>query len=400
MAQEKSTTLEEALQVILGSESNNPFKDMLEFMVQRTLEHEMTEHLGAKPYERTGERKGHRNGYKPRTLITRVGTLNLLVPQDRDGTFSTSLFERYQRSEKALVTTLMQMYLQGVSTRKVAKVTEELVGRSFSSSLVSKLVKGLDGELAAWRKRRLEGEYPYLIVDARYEKVRDNHKIVSQGVLIVSGVNADGHREILAVKVADTENETTWSNLFKDLKDRGVRGVILVISDDHKGIKAAVSRQFQGAAWQRCQCHFSKNMLDIAPKASKATLKAELHAIYDAADSVMAHRLLAETIARWQDIRPEVALKLDEEAEDVLACFNFPAEHRKRIRTTNSLERLNQELKRRTRVVRIFPDRDSCLRLASALCVEHSEEWLTGRRYLDMELLKELEVPTELAVAL
>lgn len=400
MAPNKSTTLEEALQVILGSESDNPFKDMLEFMVQRTLEHEMTEHLGAKPYERTGERKGHRNGYKPRTLITRVGTLNLLVPQDRDGTFSTSLFERYQRSEKALVATLMQMYLQGVSTRKVAKVTEELCGRNFSSQLVSKLAKELDLELTAWRERRLEGEYPYLIVDARYEKVRDNHKVVSQGVLIVSGVSSEGYREILAVEIADTENETTWTNLFKDLKRRGVKGVLLVVSDDHKGIKAATSRQFQGAAWQRCQCHFSKNMLDIAPKALKGTLKAELHAIYDAADLDMARRLLAETIARWETIRPEVARKLDEEAEDVLACFHFPQEHRRRIRTTNSLERLNQEIKRRSWVVRIFPNRGSCLRLASALCMEQSEEWLTGRRYLDMELLKDIEAQAELAIAL
>lgn len=373
---------------------------MLEIMAQWALETEMTEHIGAKRHERTEERKGYRNGYKPRTLITRVGTLNLLVPQDRDGTFSTSLFERYQRSEKALVTTLMQMYLQGVSTRKVSKVTEELCGRSFSSQLVSKLTKDLDAELAAWRERPLTGEYPYLIADARYEKVRDNHKVVSQGVLIASGINADGHREILAVTVADAENETTWTRLFKDLKRRGIRGVLLVVSDDHKGIKAATSRQFQGASWQRCQCHFTKNMLDIAPKALKATLKAELHAIYDAADMDMARRLLSDTIARWEDIRPEAAEKLDEEAEDTLTCFHFPREHRKRIRTTNSLERLNEEIKRRTNVIRIFPNRDACLRLASALCVEQSEEWLTGKRYLNMELLKEFEVRTELVVAL
>jgi putative transposase len=400
MAQDKSTTLEEALQVILDAGGENPFKDMLQFMVQRTLEHEMTEHLGAKPYERTGDRRGHRNGYKPRTLITRVGTLNLLVPQDRDGNFSTSLFDRYQRSEKALVAAIMQMYVQGVSTRNVARVTEELCGRSFSGQLVSKLAKELDYELVAWRERRLDGEYPYLIVDARYEKVRDNHKVVSQAVLIISGINTDGFREILSVSVAETENDTSWSNLFKDLKRRGVKGVLLVISDDHKGIKAAASRHFQGAAWQRCQCHFSKNMMDIAPKAAKSTLKAELHAIYDAADIEMARRLLDQTIARWEDIRPQVAVKLDEEAEDILSCFYFPQEHRRRIRTTNSLERVNQEIKRRTRVVRIFPNREACLSLASALCMEQSEEWLTGRRYLDREPLKELEAQTELAIAL
>lgn len=396
MAKKKDITIEEAIQVILKSGGDNPLRQMLEFMAQQTLEYEMTEHLGAEPYERTFKRRGMRNGYKPRTLITRVGGLHLMVPQDREGTFSTSLFERYQRSEKALVLSLMEMYIQGVSTRKVKKITEELCGCSFSSQLISKLAKDLDQELEAWRKRPLSGPYPYLIVDARYEKVRINHRVVSQGVLIVVGINKEGRREILSVEIADTENVATYSNLFRRLKERGLAGVLLVVSDDHEGIKAATSRFFQGACWQRCQCHFIRNLLSLAPKGLKRALHAELRAIFDSFEKTQAKRRLEEIIESWLKIRPDIAKKLDEEAEDVLTCFHFPASHRKRIRTTNCLERLNQEIRRRTRVVRIFPNRDSALRLVTALCVEQSEEWETGRKYLDMEELEELREETEL----
>lgn len=389
MAKKKSMTMEEAIQAILASEADNPLRMMLEFMVQSDLEWEMTEHVGAGPYERTEERKGYRNGYKPRTLTTAVGDLHLLVPQDREGTFSPSLFERYQRSDKALVLALMEMYLKGVSTRKVAAITERLCGRSFSSQLISKLAKELDEKLAAWRERDLEGEYPYLIVDARYEKVRVCGKVISQGILICVGISAEGKREILAVEIADSESQTTWSDLFRKLKRRGLSGVRLVVSDDHEGIKAALSRHFQGASWQRCQCHFAHNLLSLAPKGQKQYLHQELRAIFDAPDLSRTRRFLQETVARWENIRPEVAERLEEAQDDVLSCFHFPASHRRRIRTTNCVERLNEEIRRRTRVVRIFPDREAALRLITALCVEQSEEWETGRRYLDMSLLEE-----------
>lgn len=223
-------------------------REIVERVLQEVLEAEMTEHVGAAPHERTDARKGHRNGYKPRTLRTRVGTLNLLVPQDREGTFSTRLFSRYQRNEKALVLALMEMYVEGVSTRKVKDVTEELCGTSFSKSLVSSLAGGLDAELEAWRTRRLEAaSYPYLFVDARYEKVRVDSRVVSQGVVAVSGVRDDGLREILAVEVSDTESEATYQELFRSLKRRGLSGVELVVSDDHEGLKAAIARHFQGA---------------------------------------------------------------------------------------------------------------------------------------------------------
>jgi putative transposase len=228
-------------------------REVVERVIQQVLQMEMTEHIGAAPYERGLTRTGHRNGYKPRTLRTRVGTLNLLVPRDREGTFSTRLFARYQRNEKALVLALMEMYVEGVSTRKVKDVTEELCGTSFSKSTISSLAGSLDAELRAWRSRRLEADaYPYLFVDARYEKVRVDGRVVSQGVLVVSAVRDDVLREVLAVEVADTESEATYHELFRSLKARGLKAVELVVSDDHEGLKAAVCRHFQGAAHQRC----------------------------------------------------------------------------------------------------------------------------------------------------
>jgi len=375
-------------------------KEIVERVLQELLEAEMTEHVGAAPYERTTERTGQRNGYKPRTLRTRVGTLNLLVPQDREGTFSTRLFARYQRNEKALVLALMQMYVEGVSTRKVKDITEELCGTSFSKSLVSSLAGQLDAKLDGWRKRPLESKaHPYLFVDARYEKVRIDGRVVSQGVLIVSAVREDGMREILGVEVADTESEATYQELFRSLKRRGLSGVELVVSDDHEGLKAAVSRHFQGAAHQRCQVHYSRNLLGMVGASKRKELGADLRAIFAAPNREQALRIASSVAERWRSKGNEkVACHIEEHIEECLTCLAFPEGHRRRIRTTNSLERLNQEIRRRTRVVRIFPNRQSCLRLVSALAVEVSEEWVTGRRYLDMEELREHRGLEELVV--
>jgi putative transposase len=366
-------------------------REIVERVVQQVLEAEMTEHIGAAPYERSATRIGHRNGYKPRALRTRVGTLNLLVPQDREGTFSTRLFSRYQRNEKALCLALMEMYVEGVSTRKVKEVTEELCGTSFSKSLVSSLAGSLDSELKAWRSRRLEAEaYPYLFVDARYEKVRIDGRVVSQGVLIASGVRDDGFREVLGVEVSDTESEATYQEMFRSLKGRGLSGVDLVISDDHEGLKAAIARHFQGASHQRCQVHYARNLLGMVSYASRKELGADLRAIFAAPAREQALQLASSVAQRWREKGNEkVARHMEEHLEECLTCLAFPESHRRRIRTTNSLERLNQEIKRRTRVVRIFPNREACLRLVSALAVEQSEEWLTGRRYLDMGELDE-----------
>ena len=365
--------------------------EIVERVVQQVLDAEMTEHIGAAPYERTENRTGQRNGYKPRTLRTRVGTLNLLVPQDREGTFSTRLFSRYQRNEKALVVALMEMYVEGVSTRKVKEITEELCGTSFSRSLVSKLAGSLGAELEAWRNRRLEAKaYPYLFVDARYEKVRVDTRVVGQGVLIVSGVREEGFREILAVEVADTESEATYQDLFRSLKNRGLSGVELVVSDDHEGLKAAISRHFQGVSWQRCQVHYARNLLGMVSFAKRKELGADLRGIFAAPDREQALRIASSVAEKWHKKGHEkVACHLEEHIEECLTCLAFPDSHRRRIRTTNGLERFNQEIKRRTRVVRIFPNRASCLRLVTALAVEQSEEWMTGRRYLDMGELEE-----------
>lgn len=366
-------------------------REIVERVLQELLETEMTEHIGAAPYERTENRNGHRNGHKPRVLRTRVGTLNLLVPQDRDGTFSTRLFARYQRNEKALVLALMEMYIEGVSTRKVTEVTEALCGTSFSKSLVSQLAGRLDAELEAWRSRPLEAEsYPYVFVDARYEKVRVGHRVVSQGVQVVSAVRDDGLREILGVEVADTESEATYQELFRSLKRRGLKGVELVVSDDHEGLKAALARHFQGASHQRCQVHYSRNLLGMVGASKRKELAADLRAIFAAPAREQALRIASSVAQKWREQGHEkVAEHLEEHVEECLSCLSFPESHRRRIRTTNGQERLNQEIRRRTRVVRIFPNREACLRLVTALCVEQSEEWVTGRRYLDMEELRE-----------
>jgi putative transposase len=369
-------------------------REIVERTVQALLETEMTAHLGADRYERTAGRKGQRNGYKPRTLHTRVGTLTLLVPQDRESTFSTQLFARYQRNEKALVLALMEMYLEGVSTRKVSEITEVLCGTSFSKSLVSHLAGELDTELAAWRARPLtDTTYPYLFVDARYEHVRVDGRVVSQGVLVASAIRSDGRREIVAVDVADTESEATYQALFRDLKARGLSGVRLVTSDDHAGLKAAIARHFQGAGWQRCQVHYARNLLGQVGAGKRKELAGGLRQVFAASTPTQARAACRELADAWRAAHPKVARSLEEESEACFACLAFPLAQQARIRTTNGLERFNQELKRRTRVVRIFPNRAACLRLVTALCAEQSDEWVSGRRYLDLAELGGEDTP-------
>jgi putative transposase len=385
MAERDGTAVGRAVQAALLDDPEF-LRGIVQGALQAILEAEMTAHLGAARYERAEGRAGYRNGHKPRTLTTRVGTLELRVPQDRDGTFSTELFARYQRNEQALVLALMEMYLQGVSTRKVAAVTEKLCGAGFSKSQVSALAGRLDAELAAWRGRPLTAAgYPYLVVDARYEHARVGGRVVTLGVLIVAGVRADGRREIVAVEEADTESEATYQELFRRLKERGLRGVELVTSDDHAGLAAAIARHFQGASWQRCQVHFARNLLGLVGAKHRARLGAAVRAVFAAAEASQARAAAGACAAEWRASHPQVAAKLEEDLEDCLACYAFPVAHRARVRSTNGLERLNQELKRRTRVVRIFPNREALLRLVAALAMEQSEEWVSGRRYLDMD---------------
>ena len=356
--------------------------------IQNVLDHEMTDYLRATPYERSAGRLGYRSGYRPRTLKTRVGTLSLAVPTERSGAFRTAVFDRYQRSEQAFVLALQEMYLQGVSTRKVRAITEELCGTSISASTVSRLTKRLDEDLARWRNRRLVESYPYLIVDARYERVRQNERIESQGVLVISGVSGKGQRDILGVAVANTESETSWTEVFRDLNRRGLSGVRLVVSDDHEGLVASVRRCFQKALWQRCQTHFMHNVLALVTKRDRMQLRQALRTVFDAATIEHAKARLAEVVAEWRPRYPDLADKLEAETEDTLTCFQFPAGHRMRIRTTNMMERLNEELRRRSRVIRIFPNAASCLRLMTALAQEQAAEWAAQLTYLDMAELE------------
>jgi len=366
-------------------EGDDGVRRLLETVVQRVLGEELTAFLGAESYERTEGRGGYRNGYKPRQLKTRVGTLELMVPKDREGRFRTELFERYQRSEKALVLAVAEMYVRGVSTRKVKGITEALCGLEISRTQVSELAKNLDSEIRVWRSRPLEKAYPYLIVDARYEKVRRGPHVVSCGVLIVVGIAEDGYREILGTYTAHTENETTWAEVFADLRDRGLSGVQFVVSDDHKGLRAAIDRHFQGTLWQRCQVHMLRNVLGHVSKKDRKWVLGLIRASTNASTLEAARKHLQAAAAALQERYPKVAELLDEHGEEMLAVYHLPEPHRKKMRTTNMLERQNQELKRRTRVVRIFPGEDSCLRLVTALAMETSEEW-QDRRYLDLSV--------------
>ncbi len=356
--------------------------------LQQFLEAEITSCLQAEPYQRTDERTGYRNGYKPRILKTRVGHIELSVPQDREGRFSSALFSRFQRSEKALILALQEAYLQGVSTRKVTKITEQLCGTSFSKSHISQLCQDLDADINAWRGRPLEQAYPYLIIDATYLHIRSLGQVACEAVLIVSGISESGHRDILAIDVAHTETEATYGDLFKDLKKRGLKGVQLVISDHHEGLQNAIKRHFQGASWQHCQTHFHRNIKGITPPKHQREVAQALKDVFNAPDQATAQQRLSAMMDTYEEILPKLVEKIDQDIIHCLACFHFPQQHQRRIRTTNLLERLNREIKRRADVVQIFPNKEACERLIGALCMEWSDEWITARRYLDMTDLK------------
>jgi len=338
--------------------------------------------LGAGPYERTPQRRGYANGFKPKTLATRVGTLQLSVPQTRGVEFYPSVLERGTRSERALMVSIAEMYLQGVSTRKVTAVMEQLCGRQVSSAQVSRAVQTLDEELVKWRQRPL-GEIPYLQLDARYEKVRVGGTVVSCSLLIATGITPEGQRTVLGTSVSLSEAEVHWRDFLADLQARGLHGVRLVTSDDHAGLKAACQARFTGVPWQRCQFHLAKNLLDHLPSSvAQREASGDLRAVFNAPDRTEAERLLGRIVAKYAPISKKLAAWLEANVPEGLTVFDFPAEHRRRLRTNNSLERLNRELKRRTRVVSIFPNEDSLLRLATAVLMETDDEWQTQKRYL------------------
>lgn len=373
----------------LMKEQEDFLRPLIREVLQEVLEAEMDEALGAEKSERTANRRGYRSGYYDRTLVTRVGKLELRVPQDRQGHFRTEVFERYQRSEKALVGAMTEMYVQGVSTRKVKAVTEELCGHEVSASTISRLNGKLDEELDRFAKRRLPEAYPYLILDARYEKVREDGVIAPQAVMIAIGVDWEGRRNVLAVELANRESLSSWKEFCLALKERGLHGVELVISDDHAGLRKAIAEVFTEAVWQRCYVHFLRNSLDYLPRKADNDCLTELRWIYDRRSIEEARQDLAAWLKKWSGRYPKLCDWVENNIEETLTFYRLPRQHHKNLKSTNLLERLNEEIKRRTLVVRIFPNTAACLRLVRALAVEMHENWIEATRYLNMEFLKE-----------
>jgi len=387
MARRKSTGIGvDWKAALLGDDG---FRELMRITVQQVLEAEMDEALGAGKWERTDGRLGYRSGYRGRTLVTRVGKLELRVPQDRAGRFSTELFERYQRSEKAFVSALTEMYIQGVSTRKVKAITEELCGHTVSASTVSAINAKLDEDLERFARRQLEEAYPYLVLDARYEKIREDGVIRSRAVLVAIGVNWEGRRCVLGVELANRETESSWKDFLLDLRQRGLSGVEFIVSDNHSGLKRAIAEVLPDATWQRCYVHFLRNALDHLPRRGDDDCLRELRWIYDRRSLEEARKDLAAWLGKWQSKYPKLCDWVETNIEETLSFYRLPVAHHKHMKSTNMLERVNEEIKRRTRVVRIFPNAASCLRLVRALAVEMHENWIEAIRYLSMEDLRE-----------
>jgi len=359
--------------------------DAIRLLLNTAMLLERQKFIGAGPYQRTAERQAHANGFKDKTLHTRLGALTVAVPQVRQGGFYPQSLEKGVRSERALKLALAEMYVQGVSTRKVAAITEQLCGFEVSSAQVSRAAAELDAVLDVWRTRPL-GEYPYVYLDARYEKVRQDGHVRDAAVLIASGVDAAGKRAVLGMSVALSEQEVHWRTFLQGLLERGLRGVQLLISDAHGGLKAARLAVFGGVPWQRCQFHLQQNAQAYVPRQEmKKEVAAAIRAVFTAPSLHEAKRLLGETVQRYRSVVPKLATWMEETVPEGLMVFAFPAAHWRLLRTTNGLERLNQEVRRRTRVARLFPNEASCLRLVTAVVMEISEEWETGRAYLTFD---------------
>jgi len=363
--------------------SRDGLTQLVEEVLNQILEKQVTEALGAEKHERTEERAGYRNGYRERTLFSRVGPLHLRVPQTRDGSFSVEIFQRYQRSEQAFLLALMEMVVKGVSTRKVTEITEQLCGASFSKSTVSALCAGLEMPVKSFNSRRLEEAFPFVLVDAMFFKSREHERVVSRAALIVSGIRADGYREVLGLQIGDTESFATWDETFRWLKGRGLRGTMFVISDAHQGLREAIRKNFQGVTWQRCQVHLLRNILGSCSARHREAVARDAKLVLHASDLPEARRRLEDFRNKYRKFAPKSVACLEEGFEDAMAVMALPEKYRKRMRSTNMQERMNQEVRRRERVIRIFPNDASAERLIGALLIEQHETWLE-RRYLDM----------------
>jgi transposase-like protein len=382
--QPNCTLPKEILEQIAG-EGLESLPELIRVLINAAMRLEREQYLGVRHYERSPERKGYANGYKPKTVKTRVGEIQFEVPQVRQGHFYPDALEKGLRSERALTLALAEMYVQGVSTRRIAAITEQLCGTAVSSMQVSRATEKLDEVLNAWRNRPL-GEIVYLYLDARYEKVRMDGQIRDAAILIASGVGRDGKRRILGVSVSMSEAEQHWRLFLESLIERGMHGVQLIISDDHHGMRKARQALFTGIPWHRCQFHLQQNAGQYVPrKRMRAEVAADIRAIFNAPDRAQAEAYLKQIVFKYSDVASRLADWMEVAIPEGLTVFDFPESHRRRIRTSNMLERVSQEVKRRTRVVRIFPNQAACLRLVSALLMEISEDWETGRIYLNID---------------
>jgi len=381
---EKKTILEH-----LSSDGVKNLKPLLETLLNEVMKIERQEALNAAPYERSPERTGHANGFKEREYASRLGSLRIQIPQVRGLSFYPRCLEKGERCEKALKYAVAEMYLQGVSTRKVMEITEVLCGFEISSTQVSRCTKLLDEELQKFRDRPLTGKYAYVYFDAEYEKIRHDHSVIDMATLVAIGVTEDGKREVLGISSKLSEAEVHWRAFLEDLQRRGLSGVRLFISDDHTGMGAARKAVFPSVKWQRCQFHMAQNAQSYAPKESmKKELGEAVRRIFHSCDYAAAQEEKRKCIEKYKSTAPEFVKWLENNIEEGLSCFSFPEEHRKKIRTVNGLERLNKEIRRRTRVVMLFPNVASCERLITAVLQDVHEGWITGKRYLDMSLLR------------
>ena len=370
---------------IINREGLDGLSQAVEIILNEAMKVERSQHLKAVPYERTEDRMGYANGFKPKQVKSRVGQLNVNVPQVRESDFYPSSLEKGMRSERALRAALAEMYVTGVSTRKVEKITQKLCGVSVTSSDVSRATKLLDEEMTQWRERAL-GACKYVYFDARYEKRQEKGCILDMAVLTAIGVNDKGKREILGVSVSASEAEVHWRDFFSSLIKRGLHGVELTISDAHEGLKAARKKVFPGVKWQRCQFHLQQNAQAYVPKIGmRKEVAGDIRAVFNAPNENEARRFLNMAVEKYKQAAPQLSHWMEDNIPEGLAVFQFPEEHRKKIRTTNGLERVNREIYRRTRVVSIFPNDQACLRLVSAILMEIHQDWATERKYLNLE---------------
>lgn len=385
--QTEPNSIDMALQ-LLAENGQSELSEAVRIILNEAMRLERSQVLRAAPYERTDQRLGHANGFKAKTVDTRLGEMELKVPQVRGGVeFYPSALEKGLRSERALKLAIAEMYVQGVSTRKVAAIMQQMCGLDVTSTQVSRASAELDRELEKWRQRPL-GRYAYLFLDARYEKVRQNGNVISCAVLIAIGVDSHGRRSVLGVSSKLSEAELHWRDFLTHLQERGLHGVELIVSDDHAGLKAARTARFSGVPWQRCQFHFQQNAQAYVPKVEQRTqVGSDLRSVFNAQDRQEAEAKAKKVIEKWTKPAPKLAAWLEENLTEALTVFAFPESHRRRLRTTNAVERINMELKRRTRVAMLFPNEKSLERLVTALLMEVSEEWELGKIYLNMKTL-------------